>query len=63
MTHNLISNGKVNPNLNQMQKKSLPEDKGPDVPADASSSKDKAPEPSLTTYEKVVRDKQGLTRI
>ncbi|CAF1911575.1 unnamed protein product, partial [Brassica napus] len=28
-------------------KKSLPEDKGPDVPADASSSKDKAPEPSL----------------
>ncbi|CAN6914868.1 unnamed protein product [Brassica oleracea] len=26
---------------------SLPEDKGPDVPADASSSKDKAPEPSL----------------
>ncbi|WZZ44976.1 hypothetical protein YC2023_041235 [Brassica napus] len=53
-------------------RKSLPEDKGPDVPADASSSKDKAPEPSLalldknqstTTYEKVVRDKQGLTRI
>ncbi|CAN6803509.1 unnamed protein product, partial [Brassica oleracea] len=28
-------------------RKSLPEDKGPDVPADASSSKDKAPEPSL----------------
>ncbi|CDY23685.1 BnaC01g24360D [Brassica napus] len=28
-------------------KKNLPEDKGPDVPADASSSKDKAPEPSL----------------
>ncbi|CAF2055352.1 unnamed protein product [Brassica napus] len=32
-------------------RKSLPEDKGPDVPADASSSKDKAPEPSLdATY-------------
>ncbi|WZZ45061.1 hypothetical protein YC2023_041320 [Brassica napus] len=52
-------------------RKSLAEDKGPDVPAavpaDASSSKDKAPEPSLssrqTTYEKVVRDKQGLTII
>ncbi|CAN6886013.1 unnamed protein product, partial [Brassica oleracea] len=28
-------------------RKILPEDKGPDVPADASSSKDKAPEPSL----------------
>uniref|UniRef100_A0A0D2ZSX9 Ubiquitin-like protease family profile domain-containing protein n=1 Tax=Brassica oleracea var. oleracea TaxID=109376 RepID=A0A0D2ZSX9_BRAOL len=28
-------------------RKSLPADKGPDVPADASSSKDKAPEPSL----------------
>ncbi|CAF1724329.1 unnamed protein product [Brassica napus] len=28
-------------------RKSLPEDKGPDVPADASSLKDKAPEPSL----------------
>ncbi|CDY71403.1 BnaCnng72760D [Brassica napus] len=28
-------------------RKSLPEDKGPDVPADASSSKDKAPEPNL----------------
>ncbi|CAN7033072.1 unnamed protein product [Brassica oleracea var. botrytis] len=28
-------------------RKSLPEDKDPDVPADASSSKDKAPEPSL----------------
>ncbi|CAN6934037.1 unnamed protein product, partial [Brassica oleracea] len=28
-------------------RKSLPEDKGPDVHADASSSKDKAPEPSL----------------
>ncbi|CAN6917815.1 unnamed protein product, partial [Brassica oleracea] len=28
-------------------RKSLAEDKGPDVPADASSSKDKAPEPSL----------------
>ncbi|CAF1929607.1 unnamed protein product, partial [Brassica napus] len=28
-------------------RKSLPEDKGPDVPADASSSKDKSPEPSL----------------
>uniref|UniRef100_A0A0D3EBT7 Ubiquitin-like protease family profile domain-containing protein n=1 Tax=Brassica oleracea var. oleracea TaxID=109376 RepID=A0A0D3EBT7_BRAOL len=29
------------------RKKSLPEDKGPDVPADASSSNAKAPEPSL----------------
>ncbi|CAN7048201.1 unnamed protein product [Brassica oleracea var. botrytis] len=28
-------------------RKILPEDKGPDVPADASSSKDKAPEPSF----------------
>ncbi|KAF2573526.1 hypothetical protein F2Q70_00005943 [Brassica cretica] len=33
-------------------RKSLPEDKGPDVPADASSSKDKAPEPSLVQLEK-----------
>nr|VDD35879.1 unnamed protein product [Brassica oleracea] len=32
--------------------KSLPEDKGPDVPADASSSKDKAPEPSLVLLDK-----------
>ncbi|CAN7086452.1 unnamed protein product [Brassica oleracea var. botrytis] len=31
---------------------SLPEDKGPDVPADASSSKDKAPEPSLVLLDK-----------
>ncbi|WZZ40659.1 hypothetical protein YC2023_036918 [Brassica napus] len=52
-------------------RKSLAEDKGPDVPAavpaDASSSEDKAPEPSLssrqTTNKKVVRDKQGLTII
>ncbi|WZZ26653.1 hypothetical protein YC2023_010054 [Brassica napus] len=56
-------------------RKSLAEDKGPDVPADvpvavpadASSSEDKAPEPSLssrqTTYKKVVPDKQGLTII
>ncbi|CAN7004376.1 unnamed protein product [Brassica oleracea var. botrytis] len=29
------------------RRKSLAEDKGPDVPTDASSSKDKAPEPSL----------------
>ncbi|WZY86991.1 hypothetical protein YC2023_033375 [Brassica napus] len=28
-------------------RKRLPEDKGPDVPADDSSSKDKAPEPNL----------------
>nr|VDD29707.1 unnamed protein product [Brassica oleracea] len=33
-------------------KKSLPEDKGPDVPADASSSKDKTPEPSLVLLDK-----------
>ncbi|KAF3507623.1 hypothetical protein F2Q69_00002714 [Brassica cretica] len=33
-------------------RKSLPEDKGLDVPADASSSKDKAPEPSLVLLEK-----------
>ncbi|CAN6815294.1 unnamed protein product, partial [Brassica oleracea] len=33
-------------------RKSLPEDKGPDVPADASSSKDKAPEPSLALLDK-----------
>ncbi|KAF3504899.1 hypothetical protein F2Q69_00044650 [Brassica cretica] len=33
-------------------RKSLPENKGPDVPADASSSKDKAPEPSLVLLEK-----------
>ncbi|CAN6899460.1 unnamed protein product [Brassica oleracea] len=33
-------------------RKSLPEDKGPDVPADASSSKDKAPEPSLLLLDK-----------
>ncbi|WZZ28013.1 hypothetical protein YC2023_011414 [Brassica napus] len=56
-------------------RKSLAEDKGPDVPtdvpaavpADVSSSEDKAPEPSLssmqTTYKKVVRDKQGVTII
>ncbi|KAH0877828.1 hypothetical protein HID58_065222, partial [Brassica napus] len=33
-------------------RKSLPEDKCPDVPADASSSKDKAPEPSLVLLDK-----------
>ncbi|CAF1764787.1 unnamed protein product [Brassica napus] len=33
-------------------RKSLPEDKSPDVPADASSSKDKAPEPSLILLDK-----------
>nr|VDD63929.1 unnamed protein product [Brassica oleracea] len=33
-------------------RKSLPEDKGPDVPADSSSSKDKAPEPSLVLLDK-----------
>uniref|UniRef100_A0A0D3D2W7 Uncharacterized protein n=1 Tax=Brassica oleracea var. oleracea TaxID=109376 RepID=A0A0D3D2W7_BRAOL len=33
-------------------RKSLPVDKGPDVPADASSSKDKAPEPSLVLLDK-----------
>ncbi|CAN6864385.1 unnamed protein product, partial [Brassica oleracea] len=33
-------------------RKSLPEDKGPDVPVDASSSKDKAPEPSLVLLDK-----------
>ncbi|CAN6883043.1 unnamed protein product [Brassica oleracea] len=30
----------------------MPEDKGPDVPADDSSSKDKAPEPSLVLLDK-----------
>ncbi|KAF2613876.1 hypothetical protein F2Q70_00009649 [Brassica cretica] len=33
-------------------RKSLPEDKGPDVPADATSSKDKTPEPSLVLLDK-----------
>ena len=33
-------------------RKSLPADKGPDVPADASSSEDKAPEPSLVLLDK-----------
>ncbi|CAN6892198.1 unnamed protein product [Brassica oleracea] len=33
-------------------RKSLPEDKGPDVPADTSSSKDKALEPSLVLLDK-----------
>ncbi|CAN6896958.1 unnamed protein product [Brassica oleracea] len=33
-------------------RKSLPEDKGPDVPAYASCSKDKAPEPSLVLVDK-----------
>ncbi|CAF1929984.1 unnamed protein product [Brassica napus] len=33
-------------------KKRMPEDKGPDVPADDSSSKDKAPEPSLVLLDK-----------
>ncbi|CAN6934869.1 unnamed protein product [Brassica oleracea] len=33
-------------------RKSLPEDKGLDVPADASSSKDKAPDPSLVLLDK-----------
>ncbi|KAG5384767.1 hypothetical protein IGI04_036237 [Brassica rapa subsp. trilocularis] len=33
-------------------RKRLPEDKGPDVPADDSSSKDKAPEPSLVLLDK-----------
>ncbi|WZZ88289.1 hypothetical protein YC2023_116868 [Brassica napus] len=72
MTHNLISNTKSESvNGTNAGRKSLAEDKGPDVPAavpaDASSSEDKAPEPSLssrqTTNKKVVRDKQGLTII
>uniref|UniRef100_A0A0D3CZ85 Uncharacterized protein n=1 Tax=Brassica oleracea var. oleracea TaxID=109376 RepID=A0A0D3CZ85_BRAOL len=33
-------------------RKSMPEDKCPDVPADSSSSKDKAPEPSLVLLDK-----------
>ncbi|WZZ67349.1 hypothetical protein YC2023_078719 [Brassica napus] len=33
-------------------RKSLSEDKGPDVPADASFSKDKAPKPSLVLLDK-----------
>ncbi|KAH0892996.1 hypothetical protein HID58_055425, partial [Brassica napus] len=33
-------------------RKILPEDKGSDVPADASSSKDKAPVPSLVLLDK-----------
>ncbi|WZZ72271.1 hypothetical protein YC2023_083641 [Brassica napus] len=65
------NDGSESVNETNAGRKSLVEDKGPDVPAavpaDASSSKDKAPEPSLssrqTTYEKVVRDKQGLTII
>ncbi|KAH0868532.1 hypothetical protein HID58_075554 [Brassica napus] len=34
-------------------RKSLAEDKCPDVPADASSSKDKAPEPTLFYWTKI----------
>ncbi|CAN6834068.1 unnamed protein product [Brassica oleracea] len=37
---------------NEAGRKSLPKDKGPDVPVDASSSKDKPPEPSLILLDK-----------
>ncbi|CAN6871259.1 unnamed protein product [Brassica oleracea] len=43
----MLEPGSESVNETNAGRKSLPEDKGPDVPADASSSKDKAPEPSL----------------
>ncbi|WZZ34636.1 hypothetical protein YC2023_018037 [Brassica napus] len=61
MTHNLISNTKSESvNGTNAGRKSLADDKGPDVPADvpaavpadASSSEDKAPEPSLVLLDK-----------
>ncbi|KAF2602053.1 hypothetical protein F2Q70_00027118 [Brassica cretica] len=42
-----IEPGSESVNETNAGRKSLPEDKSPDVPADASSSKDNAPEPSL----------------
>ncbi|KAH0859426.1 hypothetical protein HID58_087687, partial [Brassica napus] len=50
----IVLNGSVSESVNGTNagRKSLPEDKGPDVPADASSSKDKAPEPSLVLLDK-----------
>ncbi|CAN6864365.1 unnamed protein product, partial [Brassica oleracea] len=45
--------GSESVNGTNARRKSLPEDKGPDVPADASSSKGKAPEPSLILWTKI----------
>ncbi|KAF3543903.1 hypothetical protein DY000_02004740 [Brassica cretica] len=47
-----IGPGSESVNGTNAGRKSLPEDKGPDVPADASSSKDKAPESSLVLLDK-----------
>uniref|UniRef100_A0A0D3ECP1 Uncharacterized protein n=1 Tax=Brassica oleracea var. oleracea TaxID=109376 RepID=A0A0D3ECP1_BRAOL len=44
--------GSESVNGTNAERKSLEEDKGPDVPADASSSEDKAPEPSLVLLDK-----------
>ncbi|CAF1917066.1 unnamed protein product, partial [Brassica napus] len=46
------SEGSESVNGTNAGRKSLVEDKGPDVPADASSSEDKAPEPSLVLLDK-----------
>ncbi|CAG7876319.1 unnamed protein product [Brassica rapa] len=48
----MLEPGSESVNGTNVGRKRLPEDKGPDVPADASSSKDKAPEPSLVLLDK-----------
>ncbi|CAF1929930.1 unnamed protein product [Brassica napus] len=49
---NTLEPGSESVNGTNAGRKRLPEDKGPDVPADDSSSKDKAPEPSLVLLDK-----------
>ncbi|CAN6839793.1 unnamed protein product [Brassica oleracea] len=48
----MLEPGSESVNGTNTRRKNLPEDKGPDVPAYASSSKDKAPEPSLVLLDK-----------
>nr|VDD44765.1 unnamed protein product [Brassica oleracea] len=49
---NTLEPGSESVNGTNAGRKRLPEDKGPDVPADDSSSKDKAPEPNLVLLDK-----------
>ncbi|KAG5384616.1 hypothetical protein IGI04_036086 [Brassica rapa subsp. trilocularis] len=49
---NTLELGSESVNGTNTGRKRLPEDKGPDVPADDSSSKDKAPEPNLVLLDK-----------
>ncbi|KAG5397589.1 hypothetical protein IGI04_019403, partial [Brassica rapa subsp. trilocularis] len=62
----MLEPGSESVNGTNVGRKRLPEDKGPDVPADASSSKDKAPEPSLVLLDKnqsTISGKEGCAAL